>query len=120
MFEELRNALYQQVKTTFNRVQRDYGSVGVKMAQSLTDILVDQDFVGFLFGFYDGARVHLESQSGTDEHLAYLQVMSDALFFHKWQHQLPINTPCHVEEILAGNRYLRRFLRELFRDTYES
>ena len=120
MLIELQNALNQQFSATFHRVQKDYGSVGVKMAKAADAILYDQDFVDFLFGFYDGARVLLDTPIGTDEIKAYPQIMSHALFFFKWQHQLPINALCHAEEVLAGNRYLRRFMREFFIDTFKS
>ena len=121
MLIELQNALNQQFSATFHRVQKDYGSVGVKMAKAADAILYDQDFVDFLFGFYDGARVHLDMQVGAEDHLqAYPRVLSQALFIFKWQHQLPVNVPGHVESVLAGDRYLRRFLREFFIDTYKS
>ena len=121
MLIELQNALNQQFSATFHRVQKDYGSVGVKMAKAADAILYDQDFVDFLFGFYDGARVHLDMQVGAEDHLqAYPRVLSQALFIFKWQHHLPVNVPGHVESVLAGDRYLRRFLREFFIDTYKS
>ena len=50
MLIELQNALNQQFSATFHRVQKDYGSVGVKMAKAADAILYDQDFVDFLFG----------------------------------------------------------------------
>ena len=118
--EELQAALNKQFSATFIRVQKDYGPEGAKMAKAADAILRDQDFVDFLFGFYDGARVLLDTPIGTDEIKAYPQIMSHALFFFKWQHQLPINALCHAEEVLAGNRYLRRFMREFFIDTFKS
>ena len=121
MLIELQNALNQQFSATLHRVQKDYGSVGVKMAKAADAVLHDQDFVDFLFGFYDGARVLLDMPVGAEDHLqAYPRVLSQALFIFKWQHQLPINALCHAEEVLAGDRYLRRFMREFFIDTYKS
>ena len=121
MLIELQNALNQQFSATFRRVQKDYGSVGVKMAKAADAILYDQDFVDFLFGFYDGARVLLDMPVGAEDNLqAYPRVLSQALFIFKWQHHLPVNVPGHVESVLAGDRYLRRFLREFFIDTYKS
>ena len=120
MLEELQTALNKQFSATFIRVQKDYGPEGAEMAKAADTILHDQDFVDFLFGFYDGARVLLDTPIGTDEIKAYPQIMFHALFLFKWQHQLPINALCHAEEVLAGDRYLRRFMREFFIDTYKS
>ena len=120
MLDELQNALNRQFSATFVRVQNDYGHVGARMADSANAITDDQDFIDFLFGFYDGIRVLLEMPIGTSELWAYPQVLSHELFLNKWQHGLTINVPCHVEEVLAGDRYLRRFLREFFLDTYKA
>lgn len=120
MLEELQRALNKQFSATIIRVQKDYGPEGVKMAKAADAILRDQDFVDFLFDFYDGARVLLDTPIGTDEIKAYPQILSHALFLFKWQHQLPLNDLCHTEDVLAGDRYLRRFMREFFIDTYKS
>ena len=48
MLEELQKEFNRQINETFIRVQKDYGSVGTKMAESVNAILDDQDFVDFL------------------------------------------------------------------------
>ncbi len=120
MLEELQRALNQQFSETFVRIQKDYGQVGTRMAESANAILEDQDFVDFMFGFYDSTRVLLNTPTFPDQLQAYQQALSSALFVHKWEHGLPINVPCHAEEVIAGDRYLRRFLREFFNDTFKA
>lgn len=118
--EELQVALNRQLKETFIRVQKDYGYVGKKMAESVNAILGDPDFVNFLFLFYDGSRMRMDNPTWPNEEEAYPEAIHSELFFYKWKRQLPINVPCHIEDVLAGDRYLRRFMREFFLDTYKA
>ena len=120
MLDELQYALNRQFSATLVRVQNDYGYVGARMAESANAITDDQDFVDFLFDFFYGIRVLLEMPIGTDEPQAYPQVLSHELFLNKWRYGQPINVPCHAEEVLARDRYLRRFMREFFMDTMDT
>ena len=120
MLEELQKEFNRQINETFIRVQKDYGSVGTKMAESVNAILDDQDFVNFMILFYDGSRLRMANPTWSDEGEAYAVTMPSELFFFKWQSQLPVNVPCHIEDVLAGDRFLRRFMRELFLDTYKA
>ena len=70
--------------------------------------------------FYDGSRLRMDNPTWSDEGEAYAVTMPSELFFFKWQSQLPVNVPCHIEDVLAGDHFLRRFMRELFLDTYKA
>lgn len=118
MREETAQALNSQLKSTFERVQHDYAGVGRRMAEAANAALEDQDFVDFLFGFYDSATTSFQMTCPGDESDAYPQALTNAIFIQKWGRQKAMNRPCHAENLLVGNRYLRRFLREFFRDIY--
>ena len=118
MREETARALNSQLKSTFERVQHDYPGVGRRMAEAANAALEDQEFVDFLFGFYDSATTSLQMANAEDESDAYPQALTTAIFIQKWGRQKAMNRPCQAEVLLVGNRYLRRFLREFFRDIY--
>lgn len=118
MREETARALNAQFKGTFERIQHDYAGTGRRMAEAVYAVKDDQEFVDFLFGFYESATMLLRAPQDSDETNEFPQVMTTVLFMHKWSHQRPINVPCHVEDVLVGNRYLRRFIREFYRDIH--
>ena len=111
-------ALNAQFKSTFERVQHDYAGAGRRMAEAANAALEDQEFGDFLFGFFDSATTSLQMASPSEESDAYPQALTTAIFILKWGRQKAMNRPCHAEDLLVGNRYLRRFLREFFRDIY--
>ena len=118
MREETAQALNAQLKSTFERIQHDYAGTGKLMAEAANAALEDQEFVDFLFGFYDSVTTSLQMTGPGEESDAYPQALTTAIFIHKWGRQKAMNRPCHAEDLLVGNRYLRRFLREFFRDIY--
>lgn len=118
MREETARALNAQFKGTFERVQHDYAGAGRRMAEAAYAVQDDQDFVDFLFEFYENATLVVRAKQDSDETNEFPQVMTSALFMHKWSHQQAINVPCHVEDVLVGNRYLRRFIREFYHDIH--
>ena len=118
MREETARALNAQFKDTFERVQQDYAGAGRCMAEAVYAAQDDQDFVDFLFEFYENATLVLRAKQDSDETNEFPQVMTGAIFMHKWSHQQAVNVPCHVEDVLVGNRYLRRFIREFYRDIH--
>ena len=118
MRAETAKALNAQFKSTFERIQHDYAGAGRRMAEAANAALEDQEFVDFLFGFFDSATTSLQMASPSEESDAYPQALTTAIFIHKWGRQKAINRPCHAEDLLVGNRYLRRFLREFYKDIY--
>lgn len=115
--EETARALNAQFTHTFARVQREYGEAGRRMAEAVNSAL-GEEFNAFQFDFYQTATMHLTDSPGVDETIAYPRAVTAALFVYKWGKGLAINKPCHIEDVLVGNGYIRRFLRELYRDIY--
>ena len=116
--DEMQKALNSHLHSTFLRIQNSYAGIGTRMAEAANVTLQDQDFVSFLFCLYNSSSTLLQATRHIDEHDAYPQAMLTALLLHKWETRSAINAPCHIEDILVENRYLRRFVRELFRDIY--
>jgi len=117
VLEETARALNEQFKKTFTRVQYDYGEAGKRMAEEVNSAL-GEEFNAFLFDFYQTATAHLSDFPAGEETIAYPRAVTSTLFVHKWGKGLAVNKPCHIEDILVGNGYIRRFLRELYRDIY--
>ena len=115
--EDLSKALNLQIQKTFTRLQADYGSTGILMCESANQAAENQDYTDFLFVFFECARNNMRQPQRPDDGCAYVNCFTTALLFYKMAHKEPINTPCSVERSLVQDRYLRRFLRELFRDS---
>ena len=116
--EETIHALNAVFRQTFERVQKDYADVGRRMAESVNDALEEQDFMDFLYHFYNSSTAALQMPTKATEEDGYPQALTMALFMYKWGHQKAVNVPCHVEELLVWNRYLRQFMREFYSDIY--
>jgi len=116
--EETIHALNAVFRQTFERVQKDYADVGRRMAESVNDALEEQDFMDFLYHFYNSSTAALQMPTKATEEDGYPQALTMAAFMYKWSRQKPVNVPCHAEELFVGNRYLRQFMREFYRDLY--
>lgn len=116
--EETIHALNTVFRQTFERVQKDYADVGRRMAESVNDALEEQDFMDFLYHFYNSSTAALQMPTKATEEDGYPQALTMAAFMYKWGRQMPVNVPCQAEELLVGNRYLRQFMREFYSDIY--
>ena len=116
--EELQASLNRQFSYTYNRVPRDYGEAGLRMAESARAATQDQDFVDFLFEHFMSVTTSKEMSASHDANETYAQSLTLAAFMFKTGLGLPVNVPCHAEDVLVGNRYLRRFMREFTLDVY--
>lgn len=116
--EELLASLNRQFFYTIKRVQCDYGESGIRMAESARAATQDQDFVDFLFEHFTSVTTSMEMSAYHDANETYAQALTLAAFMFKTGRGLPVNIPCHAEDVLVGNRYLRRFLREFTLDVY--
>lgn len=118
--DELQTSLNRQFSITYSRVQHDYGDVGIRMAESALAASTDQEFVDFLFEFFGSVRAALEISAYHDANETYAQSLTMAAFLYKMKLGLPINVPCHAEDVLVGDRYLRRFMRAFAHDVCKS
>ena len=118
--DELSRDLNQQFSETFSRIQTDYGTVGYEMAKSVNTALEDKDFSDFISKFYLNATNLLDGPMQPDRNRAYFLTLSTSIFFDKMMLGVPVNVPYHIEDVLAGDRYLRRFMREFCFDIYNS
>lgn len=116
--EELQASLNRQFSYTYNRVPRDYGEAGTRMAESALTATQDQEFVDFLFEHFTSVTTSMEMSVYHDANETFAQSLTLAAFMFKTGRGLPVNVPCHAEDVLVGNRYLRRFLREFTLDVY--
>lgn len=116
--EELQASLNRQFSYTYNRVPRDYGEAGTRMAESALAATQDQEFVDFLFEHFTSVTTSMEMSVYHDANETFAQSLTLAAFMFKTGRGLPVNVPCHAEDVLVGNRYLRRFLREFTLDVY--
>lgn len=116
--EELQASLNRQFSYTYNRVPRDYGEAGTRMAESALTATQDQEFVDFLFEHFTIVTTSMEMSVYHDANETFAQSLTLAAFMFKTGRGLPVNVPCHAEDVLVGNRYLRRFLREFTLDIY--
>lgn len=116
--EELHASLNRQFSYTYNRVQRDYGKAGTRMAESARTATQDQDFVDFLFEHFTSVTTTMEMSVYHDVNETFAQSLTLAAFMFKTSRSLPVNVPCHAEDVLVGDRYLRRFMREFTLDVY--
>ena len=117
--EELQASLNRHFSYTYNRVLRNYGEAGTRMAESALAATQDQDFVDFLFEHFTSVTTSMEMSVYHDVNETFAQSLTLAAFMLKTSRSLPVNIPCHAEDVLVGDRYLRRFLREFTLDVYK-
>ena len=109
---DLAVSITNQFNQTVARVQLAYGTVGKLMGESAVKAIKDDEFVSFLFLFVDGIQYF----NTDDKEPLFLQSVSSALLSYKLLQKLPINVSCHIEEVMLGDRYLRRFMMAFLDD----